>query len=98
MTADVFQGPEALLRFDALLEGLTGLGKLLYSQLWFVTVAGHRLKSARGSSAPCGVQETPGTSFRVPLPAEPYRQCQVHVAMGRDGQRSSLEPWCLAQP
>lgn len=48
MIAGVFEGPEAMLRFDDLPEGLTGLRKLLYSRLWFVTATGHRLKSARG--------------------------------------------------
>lgn len=36
-------------RLSASLEGLTGL-RLLYSQLWFMTVKGYRSKSAKGKS------------------------------------------------
>lgn len=51
MRTSVFESPEAMLRFDDLLEGLAGLRELLYSQLWFITVKGHRLESARGEDA-----------------------------------------------
>lgn len=57
------------LRLSDLLDGITGLRKAVYSQLWFITVKRYRLKLAKGKAARGEVQEEPGTRFQVSLPS-----------------------------